>query len=242
MSNSDLIRSPQPLHAMFTELPPRYDLINRIITLGLDKNWRKLAALTCLQGNPACILDLGCGTGDLAINIARLASKDVQISGLDYSLPMIELAKRKAANAGTGDKVVFFHGEATKIPFPDNYFDRVGISFAFRNLTYKNPLCELHLGEVLRVLKPGGKYVIVESSQPQNSIIRFFCHLYLLTFVRAVGTLFSGNQGAYSYLVKSAVDYYSTGEVKEMLLQAGFKDVTYRPLLLGAAGLHVATR
>jgi demethylmenaquinone methyltransferase / 2-methoxy-6-polyprenyl-1,4-benzoquinol methylase len=242
MNNSDLIRSPQPLHSMFTAVPPRYDLINRIITLGQDKRWRKLAAKTCLEGNPTFILDLGCGTGDLSINIARLAGKEVQISGLDYSLPMLELARVKAEKAGIGGKVIFFHGDATKIPFPDNYFDCVGISFAFRNLTYKNPLCELHLGEVLRVLKPGGRYVIVESSQPQNRLVRVLCHFYLRTFVKTVGVLLSKNRKAYQYLVESTVDYYSTEQVKEMLLRAGFIDVIYRPLLLGAAGIHVATR
>jgi demethylmenaquinone methyltransferase / 2-methoxy-6-polyprenyl-1,4-benzoquinol methylase len=242
MSNSDLIRSPQPLHGMFTALPPRYDLVNRIITLGQDKRWRKLAAMVCLQGNPASILDLGCGTGDLTLNIARLAGKDVQITGLDYSLPMLELAKLKAEKTGIEDKVAFIHGEATKIPFPAGYFDCVGISFAFRNLTYKNPLCELHLGEVLRVLKPQGRYVIVESSQPNNRLIRMLCHFYLRTFVKTVGITLAGNRSAYNYLVKSATDYYSPEEVREMLLRAGFGEVTYRPLFLGAAGLHVATK
>jgi demethylmenaquinone methyltransferase/2-methoxy-6-polyprenyl-1,4-benzoquinol methylase len=240
--NSDLIRSPQPLHSMFTSVPPRYDLINRIITLGQDKRWRRLAAKACLEGNPANILDLGCGTGDLSINIARLAGKDIQISGLDYSLPMLELAKIKTEKAGVANKILYFHGEATKIPFPDNYFDCVGISFAFRNLTYKNPLCELHLGEVIRVLKMGGRYVIVESSQPQNRLIRALCHLYLRAFVRTVGILLSGNKGAYNYLVESTVDYYSPEQVTEMLLRAGFLDVTYRPLFLGAAGIHIAKR
>jgi demethylmenaquinone methyltransferase/2-methoxy-6-polyprenyl-1,4-benzoquinol methylase len=155
---------------------------------------------------------------------------------------MLEIAKVKTEAAGAAEKIIYFHGEATKIPFPDNYFDCVGISFAFRNLTYKNPLCELHLGEVMRVLKPGGRYVIVESSQPQNRLIRALCHLYLRTFVKTVGVVLSGNKGAYNYLVESTVDYYSPREVKEMLLRAGFVDITYRPLLLGAAGIHVATR
>jgi demethylmenaquinone methyltransferase / 2-methoxy-6-polyprenyl-1,4-benzoquinol methylase len=242
MSNSDLIRSPQPLHGMFTAVPPRYDLVNRIITLGQDKHWRKLAARACLDGKPARILDLGCGTGDLTLNIARLAGKDVQISGLDYSLPMLELAKRKAENAGIGDKVTFIHGEATKIPFPDGHFDCVGISFAFRNLTYKNPLCDIHLGEVLRVLRPGGRYVIVESSQPHNRLIRALCHFYMNTFVKATGIILTGNRGAYRYLAESMVDYYSPGEVRQILLRAGFRDVTYRPLLSGAAGIHYAQK
>ncbi|MGA3094018.1 MAG: ubiquinone/menaquinone biosynthesis methyltransferase [Dehalococcoidales bacterium] len=242
MGNSELIRSPQPLHGMFTKVPQRYDLINHVITLGQDTRWRKLAARACLEGNPPHVLDLGCGTGDLAINVARLAKAELEITGLDYSLPMLELAKNKAEKAGLKDKVEFIHGEATKIPFVDEYFDCVGISFAFRNLTYLNPLWELHLAEVLRALKSGGKYVIVESSQPRNRFIKTLFHLYLRAFVMPVGTLLSGEQGAYRYLAESAARYYSPEEVREMLLKAGFREVTYRPLFLGAAGIHVATR
>jgi demethylmenaquinone methyltransferase/2-methoxy-6-polyprenyl-1,4-benzoquinol methylase len=227
---------------MFTKVPPRYDLINHVITLGQDNRWRKLAARACLEGNPLRILDLGCGTGDLAINIARLATAELEITGLDYSLPMLARAKDKAERADLKNKVEFIHGEATKIPFPDEYFDCVGISFAFRNLTYLNPLWELHLAEVLRALKSGGKYVIVESSQPRNRFIKTLFHLYLRAFVMPVGTLLSGEQGAYRYLAESAARYYSPEEVREMLLKAGFREVTYRPLFLGAAGIHVATR
>ncbi len=239
----NLIRSPQPLHGMFTAVPPRYDLVNHVITLGQDRRWRRLAATTCLEGNPSRILDLGCGTGDLAINIARLAvKKNIEISGLDYSLPMLELARRKAVKAGFGGKVAFIHGEATKIPFPDGHLDCVGISFAFRNLTYQNPLCQPHLAEVLRVLQPAGRYVIVESSQPQHRLIRALFHLYLRSFVKPSGMILSGNRGAYRYLAESVAHYYSPEEVREMLLKVGFRDVTYRPLLGGAAGIHVAMK
>jgi demethylmenaquinone methyltransferase/2-methoxy-6-polyprenyl-1,4-benzoquinol methylase len=240
MDNSELIRAPQPLHGMFTAVPPRYDLINHVITLGQDKHWRRLAARACVEGKPSQILDLGCGTGDLTISIARLAGQGVQIYGLDYSLPMLELAKRKAAKAGIG--ITFKHGEATALPFADAALDCVGISFAFRNLTYKNRLCEPHLAEVLRVLRPGGRYVIVESSQPRNRLIRFFFHAYLRCFVRPAGTLLSGNRSAYRYLAESAADYFTPEEVGGLLRQSGFRSVVYRPLFLGAAGLHVATK
>jgi demethylmenaquinone methyltransferase/2-methoxy-6-polyprenyl-1,4-benzoquinol methylase len=242
MDSSDLIRGPQPLHGMFTAVPPRYDLINHVITLGQDTHWRRLAAQVCLEGNSRRILDIGCGTGDLTINIARLAGNDVAISGLDYSLPMLELAKRKAMKAGVGDRVTFIEGDATQLPFPDGHLDCAGISFAFRNLTYENRLCQPHLAEVLRVLRPGGRYVIVESSQPRNYLIRAIFHIYLRCFVRPVGTLLSGNKSAYRYLAESAAAYYSPEEAGKMLLQAGFRSVTYRPLFLGAAGLHVATK
>jgi demethylmenaquinone methyltransferase/2-methoxy-6-polyprenyl-1,4-benzoquinol methylase len=227
---------------MFTAVPPHYDLVNRVVTLGQDRRWRRLAALACLEGKPQHILDLGCGTGDLTINLARFSPEGVEIIGLDYSLPMLERARAKAARAGVSGKVEFMHGEATRLPFPDTHFDAVGISFAFRNLTYKNPLGLLHLAEVLRVLRPGGRYVIVESSQPTNGFIRAFFHLYLRAFVKPAGIVISGNRAAYRYLAESALHFYSPGEVKEMLLRAGFSSVSYRPLLLGATGIHIALR
>jgi len=242
MESINLPQQPKPLHGVFTAVPPRYDLVNRIITLGLDSRWRRLAARACLKEKPLRVLDLGCGTGDLTINLALLAEERVAITGLDYSLPMLDMARKKAARAGVGKRVKFVHGEATNLPFPDSHFDCMGISFAFRNLTYKNPLCLPHFAEVKRVLKPGGRYVIVESSQPGHRVIRMLFHFYLHIFVAPVGMLLSGNRGAYRYLARSASRFYSPEEVKEMLLTAGFRDVSYHPLLFGAAGIHVATR
>ncbi len=242
MEQKDLSRQRKTLHQMFTAVPPRYDLVNCIITLGQDNHWRHIAAKACLEGKPRRILDLGCGTGDLAISMARLAENNVKITGLDYSLPMLELAREKAVKANAGERVRFIHGEATSLPFPNAHFDCVGISFAFRNLTYRNPLRLPHLSEVLRVLRPGGRYVILESSQPENPVIRALSHLYLRAFVAPAGSLLSGNRGAYHYLAESASRFYSPAEVREMLLAAGFRSASYRPLLLGAAGLHVATK
>jgi demethylmenaquinone methyltransferase/2-methoxy-6-polyprenyl-1,4-benzoquinol methylase len=227
---------------MFTAVPPRYDLVNRIVTLGLGKRWRRLAAQTCLKLKPRRILDIGCGTGDLTINIARLAAKGTEITGLDYSPPMLEKARQKAEKAGVSQQVRFIEGEASHLPFPDASFDVAAISFAFRNLTYKNPVCFPHLAEVLRVLKPSGSYVIVESSQPENRLIRMGFHLYLRAFVMPVGIIISGNKGAYRYLAESARRYYSPREVRDMLLTAGFRDVHYRPLFFGAAGIHAAVK
>ncbi len=231
---------PPPLHGMFTAVPPRYDLVNHIITLGMDAGWRKLAARTCLETRPQKVLDIGCGTGDLSITLAGLAPAETEITGLDYSLPMLEIAKQKAAKAGVASKVNFISGDASSLPFPDASFDTVGISFAFRNLTYNNRLCPLHLAEVKRVLKPGGRYVIVESSQPVNRIVRYFFHLYLRAFVGPLGMWLSGHKGAYNYLVESAAHYYLPRQVKGLLIGAGFRDIRYRPLFLGASGLHVA--
>jgi demethylmenaquinone methyltransferase/2-methoxy-6-polyprenyl-1,4-benzoquinol methylase len=234
--------SKAPLHAIFTTVPPHYDLVNRIVTLGMDKRWRRLAAQACLEAKPDKILDIGCGTGDLTLNIARLARKDTEIVGLDYSPPMLEIARQKAVKAGVSQQIRFIEGEAQKLPFSDGYFDCTAISFAFRNLTYKNPVCFAHLAEVVRVLKPGGRYVIVESSQPENGIIRACFHLYLRAFVKPVGILLSENRGAYRYLVESSRNYYRPKEVRDLLVKAGFREVCYHPLFFGAAGLHVAVK
>lgn len=232
----------KPLQRMFTAVPPRYDLINRVITWGMDERWRRAAARACLAAKPKRVLDIGCGTGDLIINIARLSKVDIELAGLDYSPPMLVKAAAKAARLAPGKKVTFIEGDVTSLPFPDGYFDCVGISFAFRNLTYKNPLSQLHLAEVLRVLAPGGRYVIVETSQPQCRLVRWLFHLYLRLFVANVGQWLSGNKGAYHYLAESAADFYTSGEVKELLVGAGFREVSYRPLFFGATGIHVATK
>jgi len=225
---------------MFEAVPPRYDLINRVITWGMDQWWRRLAAEACLAVRPRRFLDVGCGTGDLAIRVAGGVSVETEITGIDYSGPMLKIAREKAEQLGR--KITFMQGDADNLPFDDGYFDCVGISFAFRNLTYKNPVASKHLREVRRVLREGGRYVIVESSQPKSGLIRWFFHLYLRGLVRNIGYWLSGNRGAYHYLAESASRYYTAEEVKEMLLEAGFREVSFRRLFFGAACLHVAVK
>ena len=136
----------------------------------------------------------------------------------------------------------FVAGDASELPFPNGYFDCVGISFAFRNLTYKNPLAKEHLSEVIRILRPGGRFVIVESSQPESRLTRSLFHLYLRKYVSRIGSKISGNRKAYQYLAESASRFYTPPELRHLLLDAGFSKVSYHPLLFGAAGIHIATR
>jgi len=232
----------RPLHRIFTAIPDRYDLINHVITLGMDSGWRRKAALACLQSKPARVLDICCGTGDLSLTIAKVAGYSLEITGVDYSEPMLKEASTKAAKLTNGKSIRFLHTDVSQLPFASDYFDCAGISFAFRNLTYKNPLTSQYMAEILRVLKPGGRFVIVESSQPKSAFIRFFFRLYLRCFVFPAGCLISGNRGAYRYLAQSAERFFSAEQAQDFLLKAGFQQVTARRLFFGAAAIYVAIK
>ncbi len=227
---------------MFNAIPKRYDLINKLMTWGLDKRWRDMAARECIGTGPRRVLDLGCGTGDLAINIVQRAKSYLAVDGLDYSPAMLEVARRKAEDAVGRSRITFTLAEAASLPYNNEYFDSVGISFAFRNLTYKNPIANFHLAEIFRVLTKGGRLVVVESSQPESRFVRWWFHLYLRTYVYWTGWLLSGNRGAYRYLTESARRFFEPEEVVEMLKTAGFREVSYRPLFHGAAALHIAIK
>ena len=230
----------RPHYGMFNAVARRYDLVNHALTWGLDKRWRRKAAQECVTSQPNKMLDLCCGTGDLALNIARLSNNNVGVTGLDYSQPMLDRATKKAEPLAK--KVSFIHGDAANLPFPDGYFDCIGISFAFRNLTYRNPMAQRNLAEALRVLRPSGKFVILETSQPEVKLIRKLYHLYLHWFVSKVGSLLSGNRGAFHYLAESAARFYTSQEIAEMLVTAGFRQVSFRRLFLGVAGIHIAVK
>jgi demethylmenaquinone methyltransferase/2-methoxy-6-polyprenyl-1,4-benzoquinol methylase len=237
-----LVTDKKPLHSIFTAVPDRYDLINRIFTGGQDNKWRLKTARLCLSTQPAKILDLCCGTGDLAITLAQLAPASAQVVGLDYSPPMLEKATVKASRAQLQAKLDFIHGDVGDLPFPDEYFDCIGISFAFRNLTYKNPNTPRYLAEIVRVLKNGGQFVMVESSQPPNKLFRALDHFYLRTFVRWMGTYLSKNKAAYVYLTESASKFYTAEELSDILAQAGFNAVTIKRMMFGATAIHVAIK
>lgn len=223
-------------------VPPRYDLINRVITWGQDNGWRLLAARECLDSSPKRLLDICCGTGKLAIDMAGIAGSSTRIVGVDFSLPMLELAVTETGRSNSGERVSFVHGDAAALPFPDGHFDCVGIAFAFRNLTYKNPLTLRYLAEIVRVLRPGGRFVIVESSQPRVRLIRKLFHLYLRTFVFRLGYLLSGNRGAYRYLAESAARFYTPDELGKLLLSSGFSRFLSRPLMFGTVAIHIAVK
>jgi demethylmenaquinone methyltransferase/2-methoxy-6-polyprenyl-1,4-benzoquinol methylase len=227
---------------VYESIPPNYDLINHLFTGGMDILWRKRAARETVASHPAKILDICCGTGDLSISVAKLAAKDANVNGLDFSRPMLDVAIRKAKKAGCN--ITFVTGDIADIPFPDNSFDSMCIGFGFRNLTYKNEKSAKYISEILRVLKPGGRFIIVESSQPAPNawFIRFFQQIYVKYIVSFLGKIISGNSAAYRYLAESAANYYGAEALRDLLLSSGFSKVTFKRLFFGAAAIHVAVK
>jgi demethylmenaquinone methyltransferase/2-methoxy-6-polyprenyl-1,4-benzoquinol methylase len=233
--------SNRPLNKVFTDVPKRYDLINRLFSLRLDEMWRIRASRECLAGNPKRFMDLCTGTGDLAIRIAKASGGGMEIAGYDYSMPMLEIARVKAEKAGFKG-IEFIHGDAAKMPFPDNYFDTIGISFAFRNLTYKNFDAPKFLAEINRVLKPGGRFVIVESSQPKWPWLKALFRFYTKRIVYPLGSKLSGNKAAYKYLSNSVINYYTPEEICGLLKDHGFSAVSFQQLTGGIAAVHVGLK
>ena len=226
---------------MFSLVSPSYDIINRISTFGFDQIWRKRAAKECLKNEPEQILDLCCGTGDLSVELSKKASAGAKIIALDFSENMLNIAREKVLKRGFAN-VDFFHADVADMPFTDNYFDAIGISFAFRNLTYHNPDSNKFLQEILRVLKTGGRFVIIETSQPENILFRKLFHIYLKLIVPALGGLISGRYKAYRYLGQSAIHYYNSEEVRRILLSAGFSSVTSKGYLSGISRIYISLK
>jgi demethylmenaquinone methyltransferase/2-methoxy-6-polyprenyl-1,4-benzoquinol methylase len=227
---------------VYESIPPNYDLINHLFTGGMDIRWRKKAAKETVASLPKAVLDICCGTGDLSLSVSKLAGKDAKVTGLDFSRPMLDVAVKKAQKAGLD--ITFVTGDIAAIPFPDNSFDSMCIGFGFRNLTYKNEKSAQYISEILRVLKPGGRFVIVESSQPAPNakFIRFFQQIYVKYIVSFLGRIISGNSAAYQYLAESAANYYNAEDLRDLLLKSGFSTVTFKRLFFGAAAIHVAEK
>lgn len=230
-----------PLQEFYSRIYKKYDLINRIFTFNLDEKWRKKTSRECLKGAPNAVLDLCCGTGDLTVRLAKESHHKTKIVGYDFSHEMLVLAKRKAASKNM-EEIDFIEGDAANMPFENNSFDAIGITFGFRNLTYENPNEKRHLEEIKRILKKGGKLVILESGYPENAFIRFFYRLYLNLFLIPLGGILSGDLAAYRYLAKSSERFYTSSELCKKFVELGFSRFEHRALLFGASNIFVVVK
>jgi len=230
-----------PLQEYYSRIYKTYDLVNRLFTFGLDERWRRHAVKECLACNPKEILDLCCGTGDLAIRMARTAKSGVHITGYDLNPHMLEMARNKAKKSNGAD-VDFLQGDAGAMPFGDQSFDCITIGFGFRNLTWENPAREKHILEISRVMKPGARLFIIESAVPENPLVKLLYRMYLRIVLVPLGGLISGNFKAYRYLAGSSAGFYSVGELSHMLSACHLTLQQGRKYLFGSVNMLIATR
>ena len=232
MPNTEKIRS------MFDSIAAGYDAFNHIASLNVDRGWRKKAILEVASIRPSAVLDVACGTGDSTIALAKALPEDCLITGVDISENMLAVMRRKVASEGLEDRVYAETGDAEALRFPDGGFDAVTCDFGVRN--FEN--LEMGLREMLRVLRPGGKLVILELSMPSNRFVRKMYELYFLHFLPLLGKKISGNAQAFRYLPASVVNFPGKEEFTAILHRCGCKEVTHRALSFGLARLYTAVR
>ncbi len=234
------VKKDYPLKKYYQEIHKRYDLVNRVFTFGQDRTWRKKAVAACLENHPDSVLDICTGTGDFILQIADSANEEILLKGYDFSAEMLSRAKEKASERKKN--IEFIEGDVASMPFQDNAFDNAGITFGIRNLVYENSNAARHLAEIHRILRPGGRFIILESSKPGSGIWRIFNNLYLRLILPYLGGLISGNVKAYRYLATSSRDYYTRSEMTAILENAGFSVMRSRSLFLGSVMLIIALK
>jgi demethylmenaquinone methyltransferase/2-methoxy-6-polyprenyl-1,4-benzoquinol methylase len=218
---------------MFASIAPRYDFVNHLLSLNIDRRWRRrlMGRLSPILEKPnAKIVDLCCGTGDVLLDLQTQAV--VPVLGADFCHPMLVAAQVKASQKGF--KARLFEADALALPVADHVFDAISIAFGFRNLAnYEAGLRELH-----RVLKPGGMLAILEFSHPQGPIMKTAYGFYSRVVLPVIGSLISGAPGAYAYLPESIRKFPRAPELRSMMNNAGFVETRFELLTGGIAALH----
>ena len=226
----------QQVTQMFDTISKEYDGLNRVISFGIDVKWRKKVVDIIAKTRANRILDIATGTGDLAINLAQTNAKE--IIGLDISDGMLEVGRKKIADKKLGDKIKMTLGDSENLPFEDNSFDAITVAFGVRN--FEN--LEKGLAEILRVLKPNGTFVILETSVPTKAPFKQGYKFYSKYILPTIGKVFSKDRVAYQYLSDSA-SVFPYGEVlNNILRQIGFTNVNDLPQTFGVATIYTATK
>jgi demethylmenaquinone methyltransferase/2-methoxy-6-polyprenyl-1,4-benzoquinol methylase len=216
---------PEGVRRMFDRIAPVYDLMNRAMTAGLDQRWRRETAAAVVRPGDG-VLDVACGTGDLAIASHEVGGK---VTGLDFSEPMLERARRKST------QIEWMEGDALALPFADGSFDAVTIGFGLRNLP--NP--ERGLGELRRVLRPGGRVAILEITRPQGLLAPFY-RLWFDWLIPLAGKVLPGGS-AYTYLPASVRRFPAPEGLAKLMDDAGFDEIRWRLFAGGIVALHTGT-
>ncbi|MEK6710990.1 MAG: ubiquinone/menaquinone biosynthesis methyltransferase [Nitrospinota bacterium] len=226
------------VQAMFGDIAPTYDLLNRLLSLGIDQGWRRagvrLLLLDALRGEGR-FLDLATGTADVALEIRRQLGPRARVAGADFAFPMLLRAREKAARRRAG--LDLLQADALALPFPSGAFDGVIIAFGLRNLEDR----AAGLAEMARVLRPGGRLVILEFGKPAGLFGMVF-RFYFRWLLPAVGRLVSGHPTAYRYLPETVGEFPPAGALSAMMREAGLGHVAVRPLTGGIVELHTGVR
>jgi len=225
------------IRAMFDAIAPRYDLLNRLLSLGIDRRWRTRAVSRLAIPPQGRVLDVATGTGDVALEIAERTDPSVRIVGLDLTPGMLVVGQQKVAATRHRDRITLVSGPCEAIPLPDTCFDGVTIAFGIRNVVDR----EAGLREMFRVLKPGGRLVVLEFSTPGNPVFRAIYHFYFHRVLPLLGGLLS-KRSAYSYLPDSVSKFPDRETFKAMLAEAGFTDLWHRDLTFGIATIYTGDR
>ena len=223
---------------MFDDIAGNYDRVNRILSFGMDKGWRSKMA-NFLLGSPAIsILDVATGTADVLIAIHERHVAFEHAVGVDASANMLDLAQQKITQRGLAEKIRLIQAQAGELPFADHSFDVVTIAFGIRNVVAEKKA----LGEIMRVLKPQGRLVVLEFSMPRNPLVRRMYQLYFRHILPFIGGILSRNQAAYRYLNRSVEQFPSPDEYRSRLLALGFSVVEMSPLSFGVATIFCARK
>ncbi|RJQ52191.1 MAG: bifunctional demethylmenaquinone methyltransferase/2-methoxy-6-polyprenyl-1,4-benzoquinol methylase UbiE [Actinobacteria bacterium] len=225
------------VRGIFSSIAGRYDLFNRIASLGLDKGWRRFAVAQAALPPGGRALDLCSGTGDLAIALARRFDPS-EIVAVDFCEEMLEKGREKTEESSKAPVVRFVAGDVTSLPEPDCSFDVVTVGFGIRNVVEIPRV----LREVHRVLKRGGRFVCLEFSRPAWRPFRLLYRFYLFHVMPFVGRLITGNYEGHRYLATSISAFPSQERLREMMLDAGFSRVSYHNLSGGIVAVHVAEK
>ena len=226
------------VQAMFSDIAPTYDLLNRTLSFGVDRLWRKRAVASLLQnysGNEARYLDLATGTADVALEVRRQAKGGARIMGVDFAYPMLARGKTKAAAQNAPLPLV--QGDGLSLPFKDAAFDGLIIAFGLRNFEDR----EAGLAEMGRVLRAGGRLVVLEFGHPVG-LFGLLYAFYFRVLLPVVGRLVSAHRSAYNYLPSTVYEFPEADQLSAMMREAGFRDVSHRPMTGGIAGLHTGVR
>lgn len=227
----------QQVREMFDNIAPAYDFMNRAMTMGIDKLWRSKAVRLLRQSPHDDILDIATGTGDLAIKLARDLDP-IAVTGVDLSEGMVDIGRAKVEKAGLADVVTLGIGDCMYLPFTDSSFDVVTCAYGVRNFS------DIGAGyrEMARVLRPGGRAVILELSTPTSKLVKPFYDLYTRHVIPSVGRLVSKDVRAYSYLPESISAVPQGKDMTDLMIEAGFSEARFMPLTFGVCTIYEGVR